>query len=208
MIHADDRGPQAWNGVHVTHQTTVAQLVDVDNVGPEGTLLAGFEMFRHAGESLDQLIRDARDGGQRVLAIGSGWALSKINITDGWLVNTKLLNGCYDIGERYFDAAYPAGTDGASYSPRPGCRSPSSTPTSSCARRRPRQAGAEGGRDRQRANDRGRRLRQHARLADRLRRDAGLRRRPARRHRQRPHAVDREGLQARTQRRLRRAARS
>ena len=65
-------------------------------------------MFRHAGDSLDGLIRDARDAGQRVLAIGSGWALSQINITDGWLVNTKLLNGCYDIGERYFEDAYPA----------------------------------------------------------------------------------------------------
>ena len=108
MIHTDDPGPQPWNGVHVTHHTTVAQLIDVDNVGPEGTLLAGFEMFRHAGDSLDGLIRDARDAGQRVLAIGSGWALSQINITDGWLVNTKLLNGCYDIGERYFDDAYPA----------------------------------------------------------------------------------------------------
>ena len=108
MIHTDDPGPQPWNGVHVTHHTTVAQLIDVDNVGPEGTLLAGFEMFRHAGDSLDGLIRDARDAGQRVLAIGSGWALSQINITDGWLVNTKLLNGCYDIGERYFEDAYPA----------------------------------------------------------------------------------------------------
>src|SRR4051794_15562352 len=65
-------------------------------------------MFRHAGESLDELIGKAREAGKRVLAIGSGWALSEINITDGWLVNTKLLNGCYDIGERYFHAAYPA----------------------------------------------------------------------------------------------------
>ena len=65
-------------------------------------------MFRNAGESLDGLISEARDDGKRILPIGAGWALSKINITDGWLVNTKLLNGCYDIGERYFDAAYPA----------------------------------------------------------------------------------------------------
>ena len=43
-----------------------------------------------------------------MLAIGSGWALSKINIIDGRLVNTKLLNGCYDVGERYFDGGYPA----------------------------------------------------------------------------------------------------
>jgi FAD/FMN-containing dehydrogenase len=108
VIHWDDRGPQSWSGVHVTHTTTVAELIDVDNVGPDGVLSTGFDMFRHAGESLDGLIQQARDAGKRVLPIGSGWGLSEINITDGWLVNTKLLNGCYDIGDRYFDAAYPA----------------------------------------------------------------------------------------------------
>ena len=108
MIHWDDRGPQSWTGVHVTHRTTVTELIDVDNVGPQGTLLAGFDMFRHAGECLDEVIGKAREAGRRILAIGSGWALSEINITDGWLVNTKLLNGCYDVGERYFDDACPA----------------------------------------------------------------------------------------------------
>jgi FAD/FMN-containing dehydrogenase len=108
MIHWDDPGPHSWNGVHVTHRTTIAQLVDVDNVGPQGTLLRGFDMFRNAGECLDEAIRRAREAGKRILAIGSGWALSDINITDGWLVNTKLLNGCYDIGDKYFDGAYPA----------------------------------------------------------------------------------------------------
>jgi FAD/FMN-containing dehydrogenase len=107
-VHMDDRHVQSWNGAHVTHTTTVAELIDVDNTAPDGSLLAGFEMFRHAGECLDQLIRDARAAGKRVLAIGSGWALSTINVTDGWLVNTKLLNGCYDIGDRYFDDSCPA----------------------------------------------------------------------------------------------------
>jgi FAD binding domain len=108
VLHWDDRGAQPWNGVHATHRTTVSELIDVDNVGPDGTVLTGFDMFRHAGESLDEVIRRARDAGKRILAIGSGWALSEINITDGWLVNTKLLNGCYDVGDRYFDDAYPA----------------------------------------------------------------------------------------------------
>jgi hypothetical protein len=108
MIHWDDRGAQTWNGVHVTHKTTVAELIDVDNVGPHGTVLSGFDMFRQAGESLDELITKAREAGARILALGSGWALSRINITDGWLVNTKLLNGCYDVGEEYFDRSYPA----------------------------------------------------------------------------------------------------
>ncbi len=44
MVHRDDRGAQSWNGVHVTYRTTVAEIVDVDNVGPDGTLLAGFDM--------------------------------------------------------------------------------------------------------------------------------------------------------------------
>ncbi|HEX6652099.1 MAG TPA: FAD-binding protein [Thermoleophilaceae bacterium] len=107
MIHPDGSGPQPWSGVHVTHRT-VAEIFNVDNVGPDNTLLTGFEMFRFAGEDLDRKISAARDAGKRILPIGAGWALSKINITDGWLVNTKPLNSCYDIGERYFDAAYPA----------------------------------------------------------------------------------------------------
>ncbi len=108
MIHWDDRGAQPWHGVHVTHHTTVSEVIDVDNVGPDSTLLTGFAMFRHAGDSLDEVIRKAREADKRVLAIGAGWALSKINITDGWLVNTKWLNGAYDVAERYFDPTYPA----------------------------------------------------------------------------------------------------
>ena len=108
MIHRDDRKPQPWNGVHVTHRTEVEWLIDVDNVGPDGTVLTGFDMFRHAGDSLDQLIREARRERRRIMALGAGWALSKINVTNGWLVNTKLLNGAHDIGARWFDAGYPA----------------------------------------------------------------------------------------------------
>lgn len=108
MVHRDDRGAQRWNGVHGTYETTVAEIFDVDNVGPGGTVLTGCEMFAHAGQCLDALIREARDAGARILPIGAGWALSRINITDGWLVNTKLLNGCYDVGDRFFDDAYPA----------------------------------------------------------------------------------------------------
>jgi FAD/FMN-containing dehydrogenase len=109
MVHREGIGPQSWSGVHVTHRTTVTEIFDIDNVGPDGRLLAGFEMFKFAGESVDGLIREAREAGQRILPIGASWALSKINVTDGWLVNTKLLNGCYDVGEEYFDPAYPAG---------------------------------------------------------------------------------------------------
>ena len=108
MLNFENEGPQEWTGVHVTHQTVVAEIINVDNVGPNGALLSGWEMFRFAGESMDLLIRKARDAGKRILPIGSGWALSAINITDGWLVNTKLLNGCYDIADKYLNDAWPA----------------------------------------------------------------------------------------------------
>lgn len=108
MVHRDDPGPHEWSGAHGTHATTVAELFDVDNIGPDGTLLGGFELFRQAGDDLNALVREARDAGRRMLAIGSGWGLSRINITDGWLVNTKLLNGCYDVADRHFRPDYPA----------------------------------------------------------------------------------------------------
>lgn len=107
MLAFENQGDQEWAGVHVTHRTTVAEIVNVDNVGPDHALLAGWAMFRHAGNSLDLLIRQAHAIGTRILPIGAGWALSAINVTDGWLVNTKLLNGCYDIGDAYFHDDYP-----------------------------------------------------------------------------------------------------
>ena len=48
MLHAENQGPQAWAGVHVTNRTTVAEIFNVDNVGPGGTLLSGWDMFRYA----------------------------------------------------------------------------------------------------------------------------------------------------------------
>jgi hypothetical protein len=108
MIQPENEGPQPWASVHETFPTTVAEIYNVDNVGPHGRLLSGWKMFRQAGDDLDALIGQACAAGKRILPIGAGWALSKINITDGWLVNTKLLNGCFDVSDKYFDAAYPA----------------------------------------------------------------------------------------------------
>ncbi len=72
MVHRERLGAQSWSGVHVTHRTTVAEIIDVDNVGPDGTVLTGFDLFRYVGESVDALIREARDAGKRVLPIGVG----------------------------------------------------------------------------------------------------------------------------------------
>ena len=43
--------------MHETFPTTVAEIYNVDNVGPQGKLLSGWEMFRRAGQDIDALIQ-------------------------------------------------------------------------------------------------------------------------------------------------------
>ena len=205
MIHWDDRGPQSWNGVHVTHTTTVAGPSTSTTSAPRapcspGSTCSGTPALARRGD------RRGAQAGKRILAIGSGWALSEINITDGWLVNTKLLNGCYDVAD-------PTSTPPIRPPPpRRRCR-----PGRDADRRAQRLSRADpGGRGLKRAlkaagigngqtiagavsgNTHGSQIN-----FGRCR----LRRRPPHRHRQRPDTVDREGVEAGAQRGLRRTAR-
>jgi FAD/FMN-containing dehydrogenase len=101
-------GPRSWNNVHFTERAQVADLIDIDNSAPHGDPRpAGIELLKQAARDLDTLARQARKEGRRIRALGSGWALTDIAVTDGWLVNTKLLNGCFDVPDRYFDPGYP-----------------------------------------------------------------------------------------------------
>src|SRR5262245_23446033 len=99
-------GAQAWNNIHATMTTRLADLIDVDNALPGGLAPTPFALLKQAAADLDGLIREARDRGVRIRALGSGWALTDIAVTDGWLINTKLLNGCFDLSDRFFDASY------------------------------------------------------------------------------------------------------
>ena len=99
-------GAQSWHNVHLTAHANVADLIDVDNALPGNEPPTPFALLRQAARDLDALAREAADRGVRVRALGSGWALTDVAVTDGWLVNTKLLNGCFDVGDRFFDDAY------------------------------------------------------------------------------------------------------
>lgn len=94
--------------MHVTESARVKDLIDVDNSAPGGARLDWLGMLRQAARDLDALAGEARLAGERIRALGSAWALTDIAVTDGWLINTKLLNGCFDVPDHYFDAAYPA----------------------------------------------------------------------------------------------------
>lgn len=100
-------GPQTWRNVHVTKQAALQDLIDIDNAAPDGTLPRGFDLLRQVAGELDTLVREARVAGQRVRALGSGWALTDIAVTDGWLINTKLLNGCMELTDQFFEPSYP-----------------------------------------------------------------------------------------------------
>jgi len=101
------RGPRDWQNVHVTVKTRLSDLIDIDNTAPSGQAQPrGFEVLKQTARDLDGLIQQARQQSKRVRALGSGWALSDIAITDGWLVNTKLLNGCFEVADKYFHAGY------------------------------------------------------------------------------------------------------
>ena len=102
-------GPRSWTNVHHTVKTQLAKLFDVYNPGlADAARMGNMAVMKLAAANLESIVRDARKAGRRVRAVGAGWALSDIAITDGWLVNTANLSGCFDVPDRFFDAQYKA----------------------------------------------------------------------------------------------------
>jgi FAD/FMN-containing dehydrogenase len=102
-------GPGPWTNVHHTVETNLHDLIDVYNPGPTIEAgMTGLEILHQAAENLGRLVRDARKAGQRMRAAGAGWALSDIAISDGWLLNTANLNGCFNVTEKYRHPQYSA----------------------------------------------------------------------------------------------------
>lgn len=101
------RGTQAWKNIHVTEQTQLSDLIFIDNSSPPGEQQAtGFDLLKQVAQELEAVIQDARQQRKRIRALGSGWALTDIAVTDGWLINTKALNGCFEVGDIYFHDSY------------------------------------------------------------------------------------------------------
>jgi FAD/FMN-containing dehydrogenase len=101
-------GARTWNNIHLTKKAELADLIDVDNSAPGAVMPTGFAVLKQTADAFDSLIQEARQQGVRLRALGSAWALTDIAVTDGWLINTKLLNGCFDLTDEYFESTYPA----------------------------------------------------------------------------------------------------
>jgi hypothetical protein len=94
-------------------------------------------VLRQAADTFESLIQEARQQDVRLRALGSAWALTDIAVTDGWLINTKMLNGCFDLTDQYFEATYPEPKRPCWRWPSAAFPSTSSTSTSNGARTRP-----------------------------------------------------------------------
>ncbi|HYI40436.1 MAG TPA: FAD-binding protein [Allosphingosinicella sp.] len=102
-------GPKDWHNAHITFRTKVHDLIDIDNVDSTGKYPKGFALLRNAADTMHALVLEAKTAGKRLRAIGAGWALSDINVTDGFLLNTKALNSRFDVTDKYFEPSVPAG---------------------------------------------------------------------------------------------------
>jgi len=100
-------GAQRWENIHITQRADLDDLLDIDNSAPGGNDLRGFDLLKQTAQDLDQLIQQARQQRRRIRALGSAWALTDIAITDGWLVNTKMLNRMFEVTPQNFAATYP-----------------------------------------------------------------------------------------------------
>lgn len=102
-------GKKEWSNIHVTVRQTVEDLIDIDNSNPSGQTLSKYEILNETSLDLNSLIKEACLKSKRIRAIGSAWALTNIQATDNWLINTKLLNECFETDADSFHDAYPAG---------------------------------------------------------------------------------------------------
>lgn len=102
-------GNKNWKNIHATVQLALEDLIDVDNSNSGGLALSKYEILNQASGDINNLIKDARAKKKRIRAIGSAWALSHIQVTENWLLNTKLLNECFEVDNDCFHANYSEG---------------------------------------------------------------------------------------------------
>ena len=100
-------GKKNWNNIHVTIKQTVEDLIDIDNTNAKGFSLNKYEILNQTSSDINGLIKEAGAKNKRIRAIGSAWALTNIQATDNWLINTKLLNECFEIDDNCFHNDYP-----------------------------------------------------------------------------------------------------
>jgi len=92
-----------WEPKHHTFTQRIERLYDVWN--PKGRPSA--KGLRATTEAFQEIIADAIRDDARLRALGAAWSSSRVNTTDGRIINTKTLNWVFKMSERNVHAFYP-----------------------------------------------------------------------------------------------------
>jgi hypothetical protein len=97
-----DTRQRQWTNKHETYTQPLRTLFDIANPSTGKHL----DRYNATTRELQALIGRAVKAGARVRALGGGWSLSRAPATDGWLVNTKMLNLTFQVDRRMVEAGY------------------------------------------------------------------------------------------------------
>lgn len=100
-------GAKTWKNIHVTTKLELEDLIDVDNSNAQGHSVSNYEILNQTSDDINSLIKEAKLNNKHIRAIGAAWALSKVQTTENWLINTKLLNKCIEVESDCFHVDYP-----------------------------------------------------------------------------------------------------
>jgi hypothetical protein len=101
-------GPKKWKNIHGTVELSLENLIDIDNSNAQGIKPDTFGVLNQTSRDINELIQEAKRNKKQIKAIGSAWALSKIHLTEHYLINTKLLNQCFEVDDQFFHQDYPS----------------------------------------------------------------------------------------------------
>jgi FAD binding domain len=99
-------GAKTWKNIHVTVNLDLEDLIDIDNSNALGHTVSDYQILKQTSTDINSLIKEAKTKNKRIRAIGSAWALSSVQVTENWLINTKLLNKCIEVETDCFHADY------------------------------------------------------------------------------------------------------
>ncbi len=98
---------KVWINRHQTFQQPVDNLFDISN-GNTGDMIADYNA---ATLAIQGIIGRAIAQGKTIRALGGGWSFSKVAATDGWILNTKMLNMLFNISPASIAANYAGQPD-------------------------------------------------------------------------------------------------
>ncbi len=98
---------QQWTNVHQNFTQTFAPNASYTISLPASVSDIG-EQYKRTTANFQWLIQNAINNGQQLRAMGSGWSLSEVAVSDGGIVDTKNLTLSFNMGNSFISPQYLA----------------------------------------------------------------------------------------------------